>query len=62
MTFMPQGRNLSRLSPRAGGDAAESGPDSLVVQSLPLSLYNKLRGFSPPANYTDRATDACRRS
>jgi hypothetical protein len=23
---------------------------------------NKLRGFSPPANYTDRATAACRRS
>jgi hypothetical protein len=22
----------------------------------------KLRGFSPPANYTDRATAACRRS
>jgi hypothetical protein len=23
---------------------------------------NKFRGFSPPANYTDRATAACRRS
>jgi hypothetical protein len=23
---------------------------------------NKLRGFNPPANYTDRATAACRRS
>jgi hypothetical protein len=23
---------------------------------------NKLRGFSPQANYTDRATAACRRS
>jgi hypothetical protein len=23
---------------------------------------NKLRGFSPPANYTDRAAAACRRS
>jgi hypothetical protein len=23
---------------------------------------NKLRGLSPQANYTDRATDACRRS
>jgi hypothetical protein len=25
-------------------------------------LYKKLRGFSPQANYTDRATAACRRS
>jgi hypothetical protein len=25
-------------------------------------LIKKLRGFSPPANYTDRATTACRRS
>jgi hypothetical protein len=23
---------------------------------------NKFRGFSPPVNYTDRATAACRRS
>jgi hypothetical protein len=23
---------------------------------------NKLRGFSPPANYIDRATAACRRN
>jgi hypothetical protein len=27
-----------------------------------LSTKTKLRGFSPPANYTDRATAACRRS
>jgi hypothetical protein len=25
-------------------------------------VNNRLRGFSPPANYTDRATTACRRS
>jgi hypothetical protein len=32
--------------------------------SLHLLEFNKkkLRGFSPPANYTDRATVACRRS
>jgi hypothetical protein len=27
-----------------------------------LTCEDKLRGFSPPANYTDRATAACRRS
>jgi hypothetical protein len=26
------------------------------------NTLNKLRVFSPPANYTDRATAACRRS
>jgi hypothetical protein len=35
------------------------------VQGVLLIIYKKqkkLRGFSPQANYTDRATDACRRS
>jgi hypothetical protein len=27
-----------------------------------IELETKLRGFSPQANYTDRATAACRRS
>jgi hypothetical protein len=27
-----------------------------------MSLYNKLRGLSPQANYTDQAIAACRRS
>jgi hypothetical protein len=27
-----------------------------------LKKLKKLRGFSPPANYTDQATAACRRS
>jgi hypothetical protein len=27
-----------------------------------LKLKKKLRGFSPQANYTDRATAACRRN
>jgi hypothetical protein len=31
-------------------------------QSLAYELKKKLRGFSPQANYTDRATAACRRS
>jgi hypothetical protein len=31
-------------------------------RNLILKLKTKLRGFSPQANYTDRATAACRRS
>jgi hypothetical protein len=31
----------------------------LVIKNSEL---NKLRGFSPPLNYTDRATAACQRS
>jgi hypothetical protein len=37
-------------------------PMSYFLKFLPLSLKTKLRGFSPQANYTDRATAACRRS
>jgi hypothetical protein len=33
-----------------------------VIYESRLSALNKLRGFSPLANYTDRATAACRRS
>jgi hypothetical protein len=32
------------------------------LQYLTSKLKTKLRGFSPQANYTDRATAACRRS
>jgi hypothetical protein len=32
------------------------------TSSTSTKTTNKLRGFSPPANYTDRATAACRRS
>jgi hypothetical protein len=36
------------------------------LQDFQLKLYTKqkkkLRGFSPQANYTDRATAACRQS
>jgi hypothetical protein len=40
---------------------------SFHIQELfivPMSISNdkKFRGFSPPANYADRATAACRRS
>jgi hypothetical protein len=46
------------------------GRHSVLMQMTPvyksikqtLQQQNKLRGFSPPANYTDRATAACRRS
>jgi hypothetical protein len=41
----------------------------IVLQTSASNAYskfinetNKLRGFSPSANYTDRATAACRRS
>jgi hypothetical protein len=34
----------------------------LTYVSFPENMYNKLRGLSPQANYTDRATAACRRS
>jgi hypothetical protein len=33
-----------------------------VITSPECYWIKKLRGFSPPANYTDRATAACRRS
>jgi hypothetical protein len=35
---------------------------SFLVHLLPLKLKTKLRGFSPQANYTDRAIAACRGS
>jgi hypothetical protein len=34
----------------------------LMVLSDINKVKKKRRGFSPPANYTDRATAACRRS
>jgi hypothetical protein len=34
----------------------------LTASGLATIKEKKLRGFSPQANYTDRATDACRRS
>jgi hypothetical protein len=34
----------------------------LFFPYLFLNVLKKLRGFSPQANYTDRATAACRRS
>jgi hypothetical protein len=34
--------------------------EELAGKHAPIQT-NKLRGFSPPANYTDRATAACRR-
>jgi hypothetical protein len=33
-----------------------------MVEFLPYHSVKKLRGCSPPANYTDRATAACQRS
>jgi hypothetical protein len=40
-----------------------SPPPRCCENSLKSKEYNtKLRGFSPQANYTDRATAACRRS
>jgi hypothetical protein len=36
---------------------------TILIMKMPsYKKENKLRGFSPPANYTDRATAACRRS
>jgi hypothetical protein len=37
-------------------------PLKIATRGLNISSANKLRGFSPQANYTDRATAACRRS
>jgi hypothetical protein len=34
----------------------------MFTLSLTALLKKKLRGFSPQANYTDRATAVCRRS
>jgi hypothetical protein len=38
--------------------------DPLLINDCEIINYKitKLRGFSPQANYTDRATTACRRS
>jgi hypothetical protein len=33
-----------------------------VLNKTDIYKTNKLRGFSPQANYTDRATAACRQS
>jgi hypothetical protein len=33
-----------------------------ILTSIILYIKNKLRGFSPPAKYTDLVTAACRRS
>jgi hypothetical protein len=41
------------------------GPDAHLTlngRNIPLVKQKKLQGFSPQANYTDRATAACRRS
>jgi hypothetical protein len=45
-------------------DQLSMGSDRLYALYFTLSNQptNKLRGFSPRANYTDRATAACRRS
>jgi hypothetical protein len=43
--------------------AKEKFPDRLTHKELRLRHPdNKLRGLSPPANYTNLATAACRRS
>jgi hypothetical protein len=39
----------------------EQEPIENILQ-MPQQCKKKLRGFSPQANYTDRATAACRRS
>jgi hypothetical protein len=40
--------------------------NSYIIETLKMAQYQisktKLHGFSPQANYTDRATVACRRS
>jgi hypothetical protein len=44
---------------------AHSWSQDLVLDEIMMKntdIYIKLRGFSPQANYTDRATAACRRS
>jgi hypothetical protein len=41
---------------------AYSAPKILGVLISRLSMKKKLHGLSPRANYTDRATAACRRS
>jgi hypothetical protein len=33
-----------------------------IALQYKATIYTKLRGFSPQANYTERATAACRRS
>jgi hypothetical protein len=39
-----------------------SKEDKVMIVTMIVLDLNKLRGFSPQANYTDRATAACRRS
>jgi hypothetical protein len=45
---------------RKGGK--EDGGRSESSSTIPIAAKIKLRGLSPRANYTDRATTACRRS
>jgi hypothetical protein len=43
-------------------DLAQSRDRSWAPVNTVLNHKKKLRGFSPQANYTERATAACRRS
>jgi hypothetical protein len=44
------------------GEAASKQQASATAKTFKTQTTNKLHGLSPRANYTDRATAACRRS
>jgi hypothetical protein len=65
-THLRAPRSHSDIGAMSGNIAGNNFPDVLSAQSsyypkFPLKK-TKLRGRSPQANYTDRATAACRRS
>jgi hypothetical protein len=67
--FYPTGTGRLNYTPRALGFLLVASQDSQGYEEIspPKVFYcfdteNKLRGLSPRANYTDRATAACRPS
>jgi hypothetical protein len=55
-----------KLSPKNFKNIHKIAKETTLFRLQPKPRKNiqqkKLRGFSPPANYTDRATAACRQS
>jgi hypothetical protein len=61
--FIPEHRFALKPFAAVSGAFSSSHPDEKVPNKAKILIpLKKLRGFSPPAKYTDRATAACRRS
>jgi hypothetical protein len=67
VVFQTEAMSTEQLTAELGTDVKISQSPVLLCSSPPpefvgLQQQNKLRGFSPHANYTDRAPATCRRS